>query len=65
MDCAYCEKPLICDACGELYNPPGLAEYQALWRPEIPIVCPACEAIVVCHWCKMPYDGESEEGTGD
>ena len=65
MDCVYCEKPLTCEACGEVYNPPGLAEYQALSRPEIPIVCPACEAIVVCHWCKTPYDGEVDEGAAD
>lgn len=58
MDCVYCENPLECDACGDLYDPPGLAEYQALSRPEVPILCPGCGAVVVCHWCKTPYDGE-------
>jgi len=58
MDCVYCDKPLICEACGEAYNPPGLAEYQALSRPEVPVVCPDCGSILVCHWCKTPYDGE-------
>ena len=62
MDCAYCDKPLTCDACGEDYNPPGLAEYHALSRPEVPIACPACGSTLVCHWCKTPYDGE---GDGD
>jgi hypothetical protein len=61
MNCAYCDKPLECDACGELYNPPGLAEYHALSRPEVPILCPGCASILVCHWCKTPYDGEVNE----
>jgi hypothetical protein len=62
MNCVYCEKPLECDVCGEPYNPKGLGEYQALSRLEIPIVCPGCGSILVCHWCKTPYDGEGEEG---
>jgi len=64
MDCAYCEKPLICEACGESYNPPGLAEYQAMSRPEVPIVCHDCGSVLVCHWCKTPYDGEDDGGPG-
>jgi hypothetical protein len=60
MDCVYCEKPLECDACGEPYSPKGLAEYQALSRPEVPIACPECGSVLVCHWCKTPYDGEGD-----
>jgi hypothetical protein len=62
MKCAYCEDPLECDTCGDLYNPPGLDEYHALSRPEIPVVCPGCGSVLVCHWCKTPYDGEVDEG---
>ena len=61
MDCVYCENPLECDDCGVVYNPPGLAEYHALSRPEVPVVCPSCGSVVVCHWCKTPYDGEAGE----
>ncbi len=60
MQCAYCENPLECQACREIYSPKGLAEYHALSRPEIPIVCPACGSVLVCHWCKTPYDGEGD-----
>ena len=62
MKCVYCENPLECDACGDLYSPKGLDEYQALSRPEIPIACPGCGSILVCHWCKTPYDGEGDDG---
>ncbi len=61
MPCVYCEKPLECEACGDPYRPPGLAEYQALSRPEVPILCPGCGAVLVCHWCKTPYDGEEAD----
>lgn len=62
MDCVYCDKPLECDACGEIYNPKGLGEYHSLSRPEVPIICPGCGSILVCHWCKTPYDGEGDAG---
>jgi hypothetical protein len=25
-------------------------------------VCPGCGEVLVCHWCKTPYDGEGELG---
>jgi hypothetical protein len=27
----------------------------------VPLVCPGCESVVVCGWCKVPYDGQVEE----
>ena len=61
MTCAYCNLPLICESCGAEYVPPGPEHYAALSRADIPIDCPACEAVLVCHWCKTPYDGGAEE----
>jgi hypothetical protein len=61
MDCVYCERPLECDACGEPYAPRGRAEYDALSRPEVPVTCHECGAVLVCHWCKTPYDGMGGE----
>lgn len=61
MTCAYCDRPLICDACGADYRPPDLAHYQALSHADVPIPCPECEAILVCHWCKFAYDGGEDE----
>ncbi|MGE3820940.1 MAG: hypothetical protein AB7I30_16120 [Isosphaeraceae bacterium] len=55
--CAYCERPLICEHCGADYRPPTAAHYQALSRPEVALACPTCEVVLVCHWCKTPYDG--------
>ncbi len=61
MNCASCERPLDCDACARPYNPEGLEQYLALSRPEVPIVCPACGKILVCRYCKFPYDGVVDE----
>ena len=49
MDCVYCDRPLDCQTCGETYTPPGLAEYEALSRPEVPVICPVCGGILVCR----------------
>ncbi len=59
--CAYCDHPLVCEGCGEIYVPPSEAFYQALSRPEVPITCNTCGAVLTCHWCKTPYDGLASE----
>ena len=59
MTCAYCDRPLICESCGTDYRPPDQQHYEALSRAEVPIACPERHAILVCHWCKTPYDGQS------
>lgn len=61
MLCAYCERPLICESCDAEYCPPDPEQYQALSRAETPIVCPGCQEILVCHWCKSPYDGDNDD----
>ncbi len=55
--CAYCERTLVCEACGAEYIPPSAEAYQALSRSDAAIACPGCGSVVVCHWCKTPYDG--------
>jgi hypothetical protein len=59
--CAYCERPLNCDACRAEYQPVSEDEYRALSQPEEPILCRDCGSILVCHWCKEPYSGESDD----
>ena len=63
--CAYCERTLICEACGADYLPPSQEAYQALSNLDATITCPGCGAVLVCHWCKTPYDGiaGADEGT--
>lgn len=60
ISCAYCEKPLICDACNAEVVPADADQYQALNALDKPVACPHCEALLVCHWCKTPYDGNQE-----
>ena len=59
--CAYCERPLTCDSCGAGYEPPSQEHYEALSYPEVLVTCPVCGAVLVCHWCKTPYDGSTDE----
>jgi len=65
VPCAYCDRPLVCDGCQAGYLPPTQEHYEALSRPEVPVTCPGCGAVLVCHWCKTPYDGEgSDDSSG-
>jgi hypothetical protein len=61
VPCAYCERPLTCDRCRAEYTPPSMEHYQALSRAEDLVACPECGQVLICHWCKTPYDGTSEE----
>src|SRR4051794_31434121 len=61
MDCAFCEKPLICDACQAEYVPASPEGYRALSEGEEAILCPACAQVLVCHWCKTAYDGLTQD----
>lgn len=57
LDCAYCERPLICDACGAEFVPSDAGTYQALSQPDYVVCCSSCGELLVCKWCKTPYDG--------
>ena len=35
IDCAYCERPLICESCRTPYMPPSQEHYEALSQPEV------------------------------
>jgi hypothetical protein len=67
MKCAYCEQPLVCDACGAAFEPADAAQYEAVGSGEEAVSCPTCEALLVCHWCKTPYDGRPllDDTTGE
>ena len=39
----------------------GLLCDRALFQPDCLLTCPACGEVLVCHWCKTPYDGGVEE----
>jgi hypothetical protein len=57
IDCTFCERPLICDRCQAQYAPATLAEYKALSRSELSVKCSSCKSVLICRWCKTPYDG--------
>jgi hypothetical protein len=57
--CAFCDKPLICDACNADFQPASEDQYHDLHSTDRPVFCPECEQLLICHWCKTPYDGKS------
>ena len=59
--CAYCDRPLLCEACGAEYLPPTEEHYRALSQPDMLLTCQACGEVLVCHWCKTPYGGGDDE----
>ena len=61
MKCAFCENPLICDACGAEFVAATPELFDAISRCEETVLCPACEALLVCHWCKTPYGAASQD----
>ena len=63
--CVHCERPLICDACQAAFVPATPEQYEALSRSEATLLCPECQAVLVCHWCKTPYDGNETETDAD
>ncbi|MBV8488150.1 MAG: hypothetical protein JO161_07710 [Planctomycetaceae bacterium] len=61
IDCAYCERPLLCDLCRTPYVPPTPEHYAALSQTNVALDCPECGTVLVCHWCKTPYDGQDDD----
>jgi hypothetical protein len=61
MHCVYCNNPLDCAECRTVYEPADQAAYDALSRPEVPVMCGTCGTILVCYWCRTPYDGTGDE----
>ncbi len=64
MICSYCARNLICESCQAPYEPPTREAYEALFEREVSIVCPACEVVLSCHWCKTPYLGVESDDAG-
>ncbi len=56
IDCAFCERPLICESCRTPYKPPTQEHYAALSQMDAAVECPECGLLLVCHWCKASYD---------
>jgi hypothetical protein len=61
MKCAYCENLLVCEACGAEFVAATPEAYEAVVTCNEAVICPACETMLVCHWCKTPYDGQAED----
>jgi RNase P subunit RPR2 len=63
MNCAFCDRPLVCDACDTPWQPADEVQFRAMEQREVPVYCAECEQILVCHWCKTPYDGLEEDAS--
>lgn len=65
MNCVSCDRPLICDACDAPFAAADAEQYHRLHTAELPVHCPACQALLVCHWCGTPYDGGQTPTDGE
>ncbi len=61
MKCCYCERILVCEACGAAYRPASPSDFVSLHQRETPVVCPACQKMLRCAACGAIYSGGDEE----
>jgi len=65
IKCSFCEKPLICKACGRFFQPRHGETHVAVYQPDMAITCPDCQKQLICKACGFAYgeDEEDEEGS--
>lgn len=61
MKCSFCERPLLCRACGKPFVPRGAAMHAAMYQPDMEISCPECQQVLVCKWCGFIFGADQDE----
>jgi hypothetical protein len=61
VQCSFCERPLVCNACGRLFQPRDPATHQAAYWPEYLVVCPECRQPLVCKACGFAFGSEEKD----
>jgi hypothetical protein len=59
MKCCFCEAPLVCKGCSRPFHPRGSETLMAAYQPDMQVVCPECQKLLVCKSCGFVY-GEEE-----
>jgi hypothetical protein len=60
MKCSFCEQPLVCKACNQLFRARAAETLTAAYQPDMIVACPECQKTLVCRACGFVY-GEEEE----
>ncbi len=59
MKCSFCERPLVCKACGKPFQPRRGETHLGAFQPDVQVSCPECQQVLVCRTCGFVY-GEDE-----
>jgi hypothetical protein len=60
MKCSFCEAPLVCQSCKQPVRPRHGEGHIAVYQPDVQVMCPECQKLLVCQACGYVY-GEQEE----
>jgi hypothetical protein len=61
MKCSFCEQPLVCKTCNQSFRPKTGDTHLDAFEPGTKVLCPECQAVLVCKGCGYRYGGEEEE----
>jgi hypothetical protein len=61
VKCSFCERPLVCKACGADFEPPDARAHRAVYQADTVVPCATCERTLVCKWCSFVYGDPDEE----
>jgi hypothetical protein len=59
MKCSFCEAALVCKACNRPFRARGAETLIAAYQPDMQVICPDCQQLLVCKTCGFAY-GEQE-----
>jgi len=60
MKCSFCERPLVCKACGQPFRARRGDIHAGVYQPDTEVACPECQQLLVCKACGFVY-GEPRE----
>lgn len=62
MKCSFCEQQLMCKNCRRPFKPRDPEHHVAVFQPDMHIVCPECQKVLICKACGFVYgQAEAEE----
>jgi hypothetical protein len=61
MKCSFCEQPLVCQSCKQPVRPQRGEAHVAVYQPDMEVLCPGCQKVLVCQACGYVYGGTEED----
>ena len=63
LKCSFCEEPLVCASCKKPMRPRGSEAHAAVYQPDMEVLCPECQQVLVCRACGFVYGEPGGEET--